>query len=119
MIGQRLEGSSKRHYPRLTAWQERRFKKLYLQGYTATKIFALLGQPYQSGADLCPATMRMRHYRKKLGLPMRGQGFVRTCDCHARSRSLSRVLSRMVMDGYRKFRVAFAGGSATIRARVR
>ena len=56
--------------------EQQRFKDLYMQGYSATSIFALLGQPYErSFMGQNAAQCRMVHYRKLLKLPKRYPGF--------------------------------------------
>jgi hypothetical protein len=51
--------------------QIKRFKKLYQKGYSASLIFEKLGQPYPKHKYYL-ANSRMRSYRIKLALPMRG-----------------------------------------------
>jgi len=57
----------------LTDSQLAMFKELYLMGYSGSLIFEKLGQPY-SKEKFHLANSRMRIYRVKLGLPMRGIG---------------------------------------------
>jgi len=58
----------------LSPEQEKDFASLYQEGWSARYIFNILGQPYSRIEDQ-NASSRMRHYAKKLGLPMRGVGF--------------------------------------------
>jgi hypothetical protein len=57
----------------LTIEQKEIFKTLYLQGYSASLIFENLGFPYNVN-DSHKYNQRMRYYRVKLKLPIRGIG---------------------------------------------
>ena len=59
-----------KQYKKLTNEQQEQFKELYLEGYSATRIFEQLGQYYEKGKS-ASAGSRMGYYRKKLGLPYR------------------------------------------------
>ena len=61
----------KKPHKALTEEEEKKFKELYLEGYSATLIFEMLGQPYPKG-NSARANGRMRTYRIKLGLNPRG-----------------------------------------------
>ena len=69
------EGDHQNMKKRLTVEELTKFREYYNQGYSARKIFALLGQPYLGPRKHYNANARMRRYRKKLGLPRRGSGF--------------------------------------------
>ena len=86
--------------PKLTAKQEKQFKKLYLKGLSARYIFQTLGVEYDSdGHGPQNATSRMGNYAKKLGLPKRGKGFksVWSPDVQEKARSKHKeVLKRKI-----------------------
>lgn len=52
---------------------QERFKDLYLKGYSAIRLWQLLGRDYTNQNIL--AVGRMTYWRDKLNLPKRGKGF--------------------------------------------
>jgi predicted DNA-binding protein YlxM (UPF0122 family) len=55
----------------LTQEQQEIFKKLYLEGYSASMIYEKLGYPYKPEYQQRYSAL-LRAYRIRLGLPMRG-----------------------------------------------
>jgi len=96
----------------LTEEQRVLFKKLYLEGHTAQRIFEELGQPTVGSPTKreTVAESRMIYYRNKLGLPKRGYGF-RTIDA---TRHFAEVKQERLKKRYGRIPVLIARTRARI-----